>query len=145
MAVASTENPEWRVCDILAHLAGAEPGLLSTIKRFLTGTELPPDFDLDRWNRRQVEKQADLSIEDLVLSLQESRRQAWPLLDSLSEEDLDVVGTHPAGFRTTVEGIFTTIANHELDHGNEIRHALGLPVSMETDWRAVFNHSKENQ
>ena len=143
MAVASTENPEWRVRDILAHLAGSEPGLLNTIERFLAGIELPAGFDLDRWNRGQVRKQADSTIESLVLSLQSSREQTGLLLDRLSEEDLDVVGTHPAGFRTTVEGIFFTIANHELDHGNEIRTTLGLPVTRQADWSQAMHEQEE--
>ena len=145
MAVASTENPEWRVRDILAHLAMAEPGLLSTVQRFLAGTDLPPGFDLDRWNRSQVKKRANQNIESLVLSLQTSREQAWLLLDSLSAENLDVVGTHPTGLTTTVEGLFLTIANHELDHGNEIRTALDLPVTEQADWHQVMQAQQEDQ
>lgn len=139
MAVASTENPEWRVRDILAHLAASEPGLLHNINRFLAEEELPSGFDLDRWNRRQVAKQSATTVEDLLLALQTSRKQALAMLDSLSEDDLAVTGTHPAGFDTTVAGIFLTIANHELDHGNEIRTALGLPVIKQADWKQAMS------
>ena len=136
-AMTSTENPKWTLHDILAHLSAAERGLLATIQRFLSGTELPEGFDLNYWNERQVEKRKDRTVAELTADLRASREQAWQLLDSLGETELAVTGTHPAGFRTTVAGIFYTIANHELDHGNEMRRALGLPIVEEADWRAV--------
>jgi len=134
-AVASTENPNWRVRDILAHVAGAEMGLLRTAERFLAGGELPPGFDLDLWNQRQVEKRDERSIAELIAELEASRGAVWRMLDALSPAQLAVTGAHPAGFRTNVAGIFHTIANHELDHGNEIRAALGLPITQQARWQ----------
>ncbi|MCO6451092.1 MAG: DinB family protein [Caldilineales bacterium] len=142
-AVASTENPNWRVRDILAHVSAAEAGLLATVQRFLAGTELPPGFSLDYWNQRQVEKRAEAGVADLLAALADSRSQAWALLDSLRESDLDVVGVHPAGFRTTVAGLFYTIANHEIDHGNEMRRAMGLPVKVTADWKLALQMEGE--
>lgn len=133
-AVASTENPQWRVRDILSHLAGAERGMLRTADRFLAGGVLPPGFSLDIWNQRQIEKRDHVSVADLTAELEASRLEAWAMLDRLSESELDVTGLHPAGLRTTVAGLFLTIANHELDHGNEIRQALGLPITRRADW-----------
>ena len=128
-ALASTENPLWNVHDILAHITISERGLQGTIRRFLAGQELPADFSLDIWNRRQVDKQREQSIGGLLASLAASRQDTWALLDSLSEEQLDVPGAHPAGFRTTVAGIFRLLAFHERDHGQQIAAALGLPTA----------------
>ncbi|NOX63519.1 MAG: DinB family protein [Chloroflexi bacterium] len=136
-AMIATENPKWSLRDVLAHLSSAERGLLATIQRFLSGAELPPDFDLNYWNERQVNKRKDRTVAELAADLRASREQAWRLLESLSERDLAVMGQHPAGFRTTVAGIFYTIANHELDHGNEMRKILGMPIVEEANWRAV--------
>ncbi len=133
-AIASTENPQWRVRDILSHLAGAERGLLRTVDRFLGGGELPAGFSLDTWNQRQVEKRQPLSVAELAAELKGSREEAWALLDRLHDSDLDVRGLHPAGLQTTVAGIFLTIAYHELDHGNEIRQTLALPITRRADW-----------
>ncbi|MCS7039260.1 MAG: DinB family protein [Anaerolineae bacterium] len=140
-ALLPTTNPEWRVRDILAHLAASERGLLRNVERFLAGGELPADFSLDVWNRRQVAKRRDATIADLLAELAASRAEVWAMLDRLDEADLDVPGTHPAGMRTTVAGLFYTIANHELDHGNEIRVALGLPIVRQADWRQAFRES----
>lgn len=136
--IASTENPQWRVHDILAHVAGSERGMLRNVDRFLAGGDLPEGFSLDTWNQRQVEKRQAASVEALLSELAASRAEAWVLLDRLSEADLDVKGLHPAGLRTTVAGLFLTIANHELDHGNEIRTAVGLPIVLTADWQQAL-------
>jgi uncharacterized protein (TIGR03083 family) len=132
--LASTENPSWNVHDLLAHLAGAERGLQATVQRFLAGQSLPEGFSLDFWNQRQVEKQKERSVADLLASLAASRVDSLALLDSLSHEQLAVRGLHPAGFETSVGGIFRVMAMHELDHGQEIALALGLPVEQRVDW-----------
>ncbi len=137
-ALTATANPEWRVRDILAHLAAAERGLLRNVERFLAGGELPADFDLDRWNRRQVARRQDATVADLLAELAASREETWALLDRLDETALEVSGLHPAGMPTTVAGLFVTIAHHELDHGNEIRAALGLPIVRRADWREAL-------
>ncbi len=132
--LASSENPAWNVHDLLAHLAGAERGLQGTVQRFLAGQPLPEGFSLDYWNQRQVEKQKERSVADLLASLQASRVGTLALLDSLSEEQLAVRGMHPAGFETSVGGIFRVMAMHEMDHGQEIALALGLPVEKRVQW-----------
>lgn len=132
--VASTENPAWNVHDLLAHLAVAERGLQGTVQRFLAGQPLPEGFSLDYWNQRQVEKQKEHSVADLLASLAASRVDTLSLLDSLSDEQLAVRGMHPAGFETSVGGIFRVMAMHELDHGQEIALALGLPVEKRVQW-----------
>lgn len=134
-AVASTENPAWNVHDLLAHLAVAERGLQGTVQRFLAGQPLPDGFSLDIWNQRQVAKQQERSVSDLLASLEASRVDSLALLDSLSDEQLAVRGLHPAGFETSVGGIFRVMAMHELDHGQEIALALGISVEKRVEWK----------
>ena len=73
-------NPEWTARDLLIHLANSEPGLLTRMQRILAGTsQMPPDFDLHRWNLRQVEKrraQGAPTVESLVAALDETAAQA---------------------------------------------------------------------
>lgn len=136
-ALNSTENPAWNVHDLLAHLAGAERGLQATVNRFLAGQQLPDGFSLDYWNLRQVEKQKERSVPDLVASLKASRVETLALLDSLTDEQLKVRGMHPAGFETSVSGVFKVMAMHERNHGQEIALALGLPVAERVDWTGL--------
>ena len=130
----STENPLWNVHDLLGHLAGAEHGMQATVKRFLAGEPLPEGFSLAYWNQRQVEKQKERSVPDLLAGLAASRVDTLALLDSLTDDQLAVRGVHPAGFETSVGGIFKVIAHHERGHGQEIALALGLPVDDRVTW-----------
>ncbi len=130
----STENLLWNVHDLLGHLAGAERGMQATVKRFLAGEPLPEGFSLDYWNQRQVEKQKERSVPDLLAGLAASRVDTLALLDSLTDDQLAVRGVHPAGFESSIGGIFKVIAHHERMHGQEIALALGQPVDDRVTW-----------
>ncbi|MEI2690600.1 MAG: maleylpyruvate isomerase N-terminal domain-containing protein [Anaerolineae bacterium] len=71
--LASSENPAWNVHDLLAHLAVAERGLQGIVQRFLAGEALTEGFSLDIWNQRQVAKQKERSVAELLASLALSR------------------------------------------------------------------------
>jgi uncharacterized protein (TIGR03083 family) len=136
-ALNSTENPLWNIHDLLAHLAVAERGLQATVKRFLAGEALPEGFSLDYWNERQVGKLRERAVPELLASLEASRQETLALLDGLSDEQLAVRGVHPAGFETSVGGVFRVMARHERAHGQEIALALGIPVDRRESWAAL--------
>ena len=132
--VRSTENPAWTVHDIVAHVTLSERGLQATVQRFLEGGELPADFSLDVWNERQVRKAANRTLAEMIATMTDSRQKTLELLESLSDEQMAVEGVHPAGFRTTVAGVFKVMAYHERLHGAEIARALGLPAPHIPAW-----------
>lgn len=136
-ALNSTENPLWNVHDLLAHLAISERGLQSTVSRFLAGDALPDGFSLDYWNQRQVGKLQAQAVDALLSGLQASRQETLALLDSLSDDQLAVRGLHPAGFETSVAGVFRVIALHERSHGQEIAAAIGLETGEPVDWTGI--------
>ena len=76
-------------------------------------------------------------MSELLDSLSSSRVDTLALLDSLTEEQLNVRGMHPAGFETSVAGVFRVMARHERGHGQEIALALGLPVAERVNWSAA--------
>ncbi|MBK9094236.1 MAG: DinB family protein [Anaerolineae bacterium] len=132
--IQSTENPAWTVHDIVAHVTLSERGLQATVQRFLEGVELPADFSLNVWNERQVKKAANRSLAEMIAAMTGSRQGTLELLESLSDEQMAVEGMHPAGFRTTVAGVFKVMAYHERLHGAEIARALGLPAPRIPAW-----------
>src|ERR1700674_2948023 len=102
-----TTNPEWTARDLLIHLANAEPGLLGRMGRILDGTsQLPPGFDLNVWNTRQVAKQRNAEVSRLVASLNESRQNVLRFLDELTEDQLDIRGWHGSGKEMTLAEVF---------------------------------------
>lgn len=137
-----TPNPAWTVRDTLAHLAASGPGLLATVQRFLEGRELPEGFSLDYWNQRQVEKRRQRTPEDLLSELRAAHAQAKDMLASLSEAQLAVRGTHPAGQTISVAGVFYLIGLHELDHLADMAAAVGAPVPRKARWLDAFRKDR---
>ncbi len=119
------EHGKWSARQVLAHLAAAEIGQMSRIQRVLAGERyMPEGFNLDLWNERQVQKRDTQTVEDILKDLEASRQALLNLLDSLSEEQLDIEGQHAIGTMMTVEQMFYHIGNHEREHAAELRRAL---------------------
>jgi uncharacterized protein (TIGR03083 family) len=119
-------NDGWSALDTLAHLVAAEEGMCARVGRALAGDgALPADFDLDRWNRRQVEKRRGLDPEELMAGFAAARAATLRLLDSLSDDQLALAVEHPANRQATVGWVFERIAQHQLAHTDDIRRALG--------------------
>ncbi len=119
------EGGKWTARQVLAHLAAAEIGQMSRIQRVLAGERyMPEGFNLDVWNDRQIQKRENQRVEDILKDLEASRQALLQLLDSLSEEQLDIEGQHAIGAMMTVEQMFYHLGNHERDHAAELRQAL---------------------
>ncbi len=119
------EHGKWTARQVLAHLAAAEIGQMSRIQRVLAGERyMPEGFNLDLWNERQVQKRENQKVEDILKDLEASRQALLSLLDSLSDEQLNIEGQHAIGAMMTVEQMFYHLGNHERDHAAELRRAL---------------------
>jgi uncharacterized protein (TIGR03083 family) len=116
-----TSNPTWTARDILVHLTQAGTGLLGRMRRFLEGTSaLPPGFDLNVWNTRQVAKLRQAEVATLLASLSESRRDTLAFLDELTDEQLDIRGWHGSGREMSLAEMFGIMAWHESTHARDI-------------------------
>ena len=125
--VPSDEGANWKARDVLSHAAVSESGQLVVIQRVLTGQGgVPEDFDITRYNRRSVQKQAERTVDDLLASLAQSHAQVLAALDNVSETDLDKTGRHARGDTLTIEQFFHRITEHRRQHAEELAHNLGL-------------------
>jgi len=124
--VAHADSAGWTARDVLAHVVGAEPSLAAIITQAQTGGRYVPrpDFDLDFWNRRQVEKRDEKSPADLVAEMERNRTATLKLLADLRESALDLPVRHPAYGDMTVEDVFRIIGFHERLHAEEIRRVI---------------------
>ncbi len=115
--VCSQVEGEWTLKDGLAHLVSAEQGHFRVIQHLLEDkSTLIPDFDLDKFNDREVKCLRDQSWQDLMANYIAGRIATFDLLDQVSDRDWDKAGPHPGGFETTVAGAFRVIAIHEKRH-----------------------------
>jgi hypothetical protein len=125
-AVPSEEGAQWKARDVLAHLAVSEGGQLGQLTRCVAGeVTVPDDFDLTRFNRRSVQKQAEKSVADLLKEIETGHAQVLATLEAVSEADLDKTGRHARGDVLTVEGFFRRITEHRREHAEEIQKAVG--------------------
>ena len=110
-------QPEWTVRELLAHLADAERGMLGQVRRIIRGEPaLPEGFDLERWNRRAVEKRAAATTADLVAEI-ESAHGAWvEFVETLDDAALDRQGRTAEGELLTVEAFARHAAEHRMNH-----------------------------
>ncbi len=115
----------WTVRELVAHLAEAEGGLLGQAKRLAKGEQpLPPDFDIDRWNRSAVRKRKDAPLNEHLSSIEQAHQEALEFLEQIDEPNLDNEGLRPGPERVTVEGLLRRMVNHRAQHVEDMLRAL---------------------
>jgi hypothetical protein len=125
--VPSDEGATWKARDVLSHVTISEGGQLVVIQRILAGNGgVPEDFDLNRYNRRVVQKQADRSVDDMLASIERDHAQVLAALESTGEVDLDKTGRHARGDTLTIAQFFHRITEHRRQHAEELARNLGL-------------------
>lgn len=124
-AYAEDEDSDWRMIDILRHVADSERGMTALIVQIKDGGEgVPVDFDLNRWNQRAVSKLQEKSAGDLIAAMSVNRDNLLALIDSLKPSDWDKKGRHASLKVMTIEEVCHLIADHEEAHAESIQ--LGL-------------------
>lgn len=111
------EDTTWTIADILRHLVDAEKGMTRLIMAWQQGDDpVRPDFDLERWNNRVIQKTAEKSPEELLTELRENRINLLSFIDTIQPEDWEKQGRHGSLRIMTIEEVCHLIANHELEH-----------------------------
>lgn len=123
--VPSDEGFDWKGRDVLAHLAVSEGGQLGQLTRCVAGEmTVPDDFDLARFNRRSVQKQADKPVPALLADIERGHAEVLKTLQAVSEADLDKSGRHARGDVITVEQFFVRITEHRREHAEQLQRAV---------------------
>jgi hypothetical protein len=121
-----TAEGGWTVKQMLLHLATSESGQIRTAQAIAAGQPtVPDDFDLDRYNRRQIEKNQAKQPPEILFGMAESQQKLLAFLDTVSAEDLEKRGKHGRGDVISLEQLFYRIGEHEAEHTAEIKQALG--------------------
>ena len=122
-------DERWTPHQMLIHLVDAQRGMMGQMGRISAGQEgVPADFDLSRWNIRQVQKNAEKTVPDLLAALDEGQIALKNAISGLTDADLDKQGRHSSLEIMTVEQIGRLIASHEAEHTQIIADRLGLTV-----------------
>ena len=117
-----TEGSEWTVRHVLVHFVTAEEAFLKLFPNIVAGGEgASKDFDLDRYNARQQEKNQDLQSDELLAQFQDVRARMATWVETLSAEDLQKEGRHPFLEETTVEDMIKLVYRHNQIHYRDMR------------------------
>lgn len=121
-------NPEtdWRVRDIVGHLATWDREVAKSIRAFQVGEEYSiPGFDEDEFNDHEVQEQRKLSAQG-VFALWEGARQEF--IAAVKGMPIDRFGSdllYPWGDeRGNVSTLVEYMTGHDIEHQEEIDNAL---------------------
>ncbi len=119
-------TPEWSVKDVVAHLAGAERGLLGIAQRMARGEDpqVRSDYDNDYYNARQVAKRKERSLSEVRAELDGARSELLSFLESLSTDQVDLLGQHPLAGEIALKELLVVIYSHAMTHRNEIASSI---------------------
>ena len=123
---AAIANPQWNVKDVLAHLAGAERGMLRIAQASARGEDpqLPDGYNNDVFNARQVAKRKGQSLAQVLEEIKGVHNEMAALLNSITAEQLTRMGEHPLEGEIALKDLLVVIYSHEVTHCNEISSAL---------------------
>lgn len=122
---ASGAGQEYSPRQTIAHLIGAETSMLRMAKNWIAGQDnrIRPDFDLNFFNRRQQEKRAAQSLDELLEDWHKAHQDLIALMETLTPDDLEKRGDHPSAKDTTLRNLFLIITTHEANHMRDLMNA----------------------
>ncbi len=125
-----SEGAAWNVRQLLVHLVLTDAAHYYMAMGYSEDKEVvPADFDLERYNRRSVEKKAELTPEQARASLAESRATLNAWLDGVTDESVfEKTGRHGSMNIFSIRQILRVAAQHEKNHALDIARMLAIPV-----------------
>lgn len=119
------ERSQWNFHDLLAHFVSAEIGRLELIKDVCSGGKgVPSDFNIDSYNKREVERFSTVSNDELMERFRSERKKLSMTISSLSSEDLDKVGNDPFLGQVPLSEMIKLTYRHLQIHIREVRRYL---------------------
>lgn len=128
-----SEGAAWNVHQLLLHLAITDQAHNNMAMGFANGIEIvPADFDVERYNRRSVEKKADMTPEQARESMAQSRAALHAWLDSVTDDSVfEKTGRHGSMNIFSVRQVLRVQAQHEKNHVLDIARMLGIRIPAE--------------
>jgi len=123
-----SDGAQWTALQVLRHLAISDQAISNNIKIIAGGQEaIPADFDLERYNRRSVEKNSTMTVEAARAQLNTTRAAFLEWLGTLDDASLAKEGRHPMFQVISVRDHLKIMGRHEANHAHEIAAVCTLP------------------
>jgi len=124
-----SDGAQWTAQQLAIHLMVTDRGHNNMLMAIARGENtVPEDFDLERFNRRSVEKQQDagITMEQVRSNLKATRDELNIWLDTLDEKLLENKGRHGTLRILSISEILDVMAAHEHQHADDIATAIEL-------------------
>lgn len=116
-----SDGAQWTLRDLAIHLMVADKGHNRMLMTIAQGEELiPEDYDLERFNKRSVEKNAQITLEQARAALAASRAELLEWLNTIDDATLDKRGRHASLQIMSLSQIMDLMAHHERGHADDI-------------------------
>lgn len=112
----------WSIQDTMAHIASNEVLMTRLLESIALGTAttLPADFDNEKFNQQEVEKARGKTVQELRKHLDESFEQLIAFLGTVTPDQLDRRGVHPAAGDASFKEFLLAMYAHEEVHCRDI-------------------------
>ena len=120
------EDGNWRIRDILGHLATWDRQVSLSLNAYRQGNEYAiPDFNEDSFNNVEFERQNKITSEEILDEWQAAREGFKAAVRNIPQELYPGDLLYPWGDeRGTVENLVNDMAGHDLQHYSEILNAV---------------------
>lgn len=120
----ATIYPHWTIKEILAHIAGWDDAVTSSLCAHAGGDEpaTPAVRGLDVYNAESVETRLALSFEQTVREWELSREQLKAALVEMPEEQFARPMLFPWGQTGTIAQLLKIWIDHEHEHARDVRN-----------------------
>jgi hypothetical protein len=125
-------KPDWTAHNLIAHYVSAEQHLLELSQNVVAhGPGAPEGFDINHFNAEEQKRFMGLSFRALLEELAQSRQRTIDWVRTLTDEQLDIKGRHPALGVISVEAMLTAIYGHQILHIRDITRLLRSKATMQ--------------
>lgn len=122
-----SDGAAWTVRQLGIHLVITDKGHNNMLMSIAKGENtIPEDFDLERFNKRSVEKRAEMTVPEIREALDKGAAERLAWLDSIEESALDKQGRHGSMHILSISQILKVIAHHDSDHANDVAKVLNI-------------------
>jgi len=114
-------EPDWNAYNLMAHFISAEEHLLELAQNVAgNGPGAPEGFELNEFNAMEQNRFQGLPIQALLEALERSRQRTIEWVRTLTDEQLEKKGRHPALGQISVEDMLTAIYGHQILHMRDL-------------------------
>ena len=113
---------DWSIHDTLAHLAANEALMTELAEAITEGehTNLPDDFDNDRFNAESVAARRNKPTPEIRQEIDRNQQGLSGFLSRVKREQLERRGTHPLQGELTLREFLTVMYSHRVMHTRDI-------------------------